>query len=82
MKEVLVESAAEKLAFASGQEMWDWVLHSNPLAGMAVRDLTEDQRGRLRQVLDEMLRRSNGSGPAILTNPVNIGVGTKRSRAL
>ena len=40
----------------SGQEMWDWVLHGNPIPGMLVADLAEDRRARLRQVLDGMLR--------------------------
>ena len=58
--------------------MWDWVLYGNPIPGMLVADLTEDQRVRLRQVLDGMLRERAGSdGRAVLANAVNIGVGTK-----
>jgi hypothetical protein len=31
----------------------------------------------VRQALDRMVReRSTGSGPAVLTNPINIGIGT------
>jgi ubiquinone/menaquinone biosynthesis C-methylase UbiE len=78
LKEVRVERTAERPAFASGQEMWDWVLYGNPIPGMLVADLTDEQQARLRQVLDGMLReRSGGNGPPVLTNPVNIGVGTK-----
>jgi ubiquinone/menaquinone biosynthesis C-methylase UbiE len=78
LKEVRVERRAERPAFGSGQEMWDWVLNGNPIPGMLVADLTEEQQVRLRQVLDGMLReRSGGNGPAVLTNPVNIGIGTK-----
>ena len=78
LKEVRVERRAETPAFGSGQEMWDWVLYGNPIPGMLVADLTEEQQARLRQVLDGMLReRSGGNGPAVLTNPVNIGIGTK-----
>jgi ubiquinone/menaquinone biosynthesis C-methylase UbiE len=78
LKEVRVEKRAERPAFGSGQEMWDWMLYGNPIPGMLVADLTEEQQARLRQVLDGMLReRSGGNGPAILTNPVNIGIGTK-----
>jgi ubiquinone/menaquinone biosynthesis C-methylase UbiE len=68
----------ERVEFRSGQEMWNWVLGGNPLAGMIVGDLTDDQQTILRQVLDGMLReRSGGNGPAVLTAPLNIGVGTK-----
>jgi ubiquinone/menaquinone biosynthesis C-methylase UbiE len=78
LKDSRVERTAERPAFASGQEMWDWVLFGNPIPGMLVADLTENQRTRLRQVLDGMLRERAGSnGRAVLTNAVNIGIGTK-----
>jgi ubiquinone/menaquinone biosynthesis C-methylase UbiE len=78
LKQVRVERRAERPAFGSGQEMWDWVLYGNPIPGMLVADLTEEQQARLREVLAAMLReRSGGNGPAVLTNPVNIGIGTK-----
>ena len=78
LDDVRVEPGAEMLEFESGQQMWDWVLSSNPLAEMAVTDLTQPQRAEVRQVLDGMLReRSGGRGRAVLTNPVHIGIGTK-----
>jgi hypothetical protein len=58
--------------------MWDWVLYGNPIPGLLVADLSEDERTRLRQELDSMLReRAGANGRAILTNTVNIGIGTK-----
>jgi ubiquinone/menaquinone biosynthesis C-methylase UbiE len=78
LKDVRVERTSERPVFASGQEMWDWVLHGNPIPGMLVADLSEDQQARLRQVLDGMVReRSGGNGRAVLTNAVNIGFGAK-----
>jgi ubiquinone/menaquinone biosynthesis C-methylase UbiE len=78
LREVRVEQTAERPSFHSGQEMWDWVLNGNPIPGMLVADLGEEQRATIRQVLDGMLReRSRGNGPAVLTNAVNIGIGTK-----
>jgi hypothetical protein len=77
LKDVRVERTAERPAFRSGQEMWDWVLFGNPFPGMLVADLTGDQRARLREVLDGMLReRADRNGRAVLTNAVNIGFGT------
>lgn len=77
LKEVRVERRAERPAFGSGQEMWDWVLYGNPIPGMLVAGLSGQQQARLRQVLDGMLReRSGGNGPAVLTNAVNVGIGT------
>jgi ubiquinone/menaquinone biosynthesis C-methylase UbiE len=78
LKDVRVERTAERPTFSSGQEMWDWVLHGNPIPGAIVEDLSEEQRTRLRQVLDGMLReRAGGDGRATLTNRVNIGIGVK-----
>jgi ubiquinone/menaquinone biosynthesis C-methylase UbiE len=78
LKDVRVERTAERPTFSSGQEMWDWVLHGNPIPGVIVGDLSEDQRSRLRQILDGMLReRAGGAGRATLTNRVHIGIGVK-----
>jgi ubiquinone/menaquinone biosynthesis C-methylase UbiE len=78
LRDVRIERSAERPAFASGQEMWDWVLYGNPIPGMIVQDFTDEQRDRLRQVLDGMLReRSGGNGPVVLTNRVHIGIGTR-----
>jgi ubiquinone/menaquinone biosynthesis C-methylase UbiE len=78
LKDVRVERTAERPTFASGQELWDWVLSGNPIPGMLVADLGEDERVRLRQVLDGMLRERAGvNGQAVLTNAVNIGIGRK-----
>jgi hypothetical protein len=53
------------------------MLSSNPIAGMIVGDLTDDQQATVRQILDGMLREhSKGTSPPVLTAPLNIGVGT------
>ena len=78
LRDVRVARTAERPAFRSGQEMWDWVLYGNPIVSELVGDLSEEQRARLRQVLDGMLReRAASNGRAVLTNAVNIGIGTK-----
>ena len=79
LKDVAVDTThAERVEFRSGQEMWNWVLGSNPIAGMIVGDLTDDQQATVRHVLDGMLReRTGGNGPAVLMAPLNIAVGTK-----
>ena len=79
LKNVTVDTThEERVEFRSGEEMWNWVLGSNPIARTIVGDLPEDQQATVRQVLDGMLReRSDGNGPAVLTAPLNIGVGTK-----
>jgi ubiquinone/menaquinone biosynthesis C-methylase UbiE len=75
---VRVERTSERPSFASGQEMWDWVVNGNPIPGMLVADLGDDKRARMRQVLDGMLReRAGATGRAVLTNAVHIAIGTK-----
>ncbi len=77
LTDVRVETITETLEFVSGRQMWDWVVNSNPIGAMLVADTTPEQGDRVRQALDEMLReRSGGDGPAVLTNPINIGIGT------
>ena len=78
LKEVRVERSAEKPAFRSGDEMWNWVYYGNPIADIILADLTDEQKDTVRRVLDGMLReRAGGNGVAVLNNGVNIGIGTK-----
>lgn len=71
-------SHQERITMRTGQQLWDWCLGGNPIPGMLVADLTDEQRADIIQVLDGMVReRSGGNGPAVLTAPLNIGVGTK-----
>ncbi|MGH9176042.1 MAG: class I SAM-dependent methyltransferase [Vicinamibacterales bacterium] len=76
--DIHVETVNHGMEFQSATHMWDTVTSSNPIGAMLVADLTEEQRTAARQVLDGMLReRSGGSGPAVLNNEVNIGIGAK-----
>lgn len=78
LEDVRVDSVAEELEFNSGGQLWDWLMNSNPIAGALVTDTTTEQRAAAREAMDKMLReRSGGSGPAVLTNPVHIGIGTR-----
>ena len=78
LKDVRVVRTAERPAFASGQELWDWVLYGNPISGMVVGDVSENERVRLRQVLDGMVHeRAGANGRAVLENAVNIGIAAK-----
>jgi ubiquinone/menaquinone biosynthesis C-methylase UbiE len=78
LKDVRIERTAERPKFGSGQEMWDWVLHGNPIPGVLTAELTEEKRSRLVRVLDGMVReRAGTNGRAVLTNAVNVGIGTK-----
>jgi SAM-dependent methyltransferase len=80
LKDIKVETITETTEFQTGKELWDWLVWSNPLVEMLLGslNLTSDERGVIQQALEKMVReRASGSGPAKLTNPINIGVGTK-----
>jgi len=80
LKSISVETISEKTEFKAGEHFWDWLVHSNPIVGMVLGqlDLSQDQTVVVKKTLDGMVReRAGGSGPAVLTAPINIGVGTK-----
>lgn len=78
LKEVKVETTAGRVRFRSVDEMWGWLMNCNPFVGIVVADLTEEQRGAMRNDLDRMLReRAEGGDSAVLSNEVNIAIGTK-----
>lgn len=78
LTDIRVERANHRLEFESGAQMWNWVTASNPIGAELVADLTKEQKSKAQKALDDELReRSGGSGPAVLNNPVNIGIGTR-----
>lgn len=80
LRDARVEATTENLEFESGTHLWDWLVNSNPIPGeiLAELGLTAEQTALVRKALDEMVReRSGGSGRAVLTVPINIGIGTK-----
>jgi hypothetical protein len=81
LKDVRVETITETTEHKTGKDLWEWLVWSNPivervLGGML--NLTNDERATVQRTLDKMVRDRAGSGSAArLSNPVNIGVGTK-----
>ncbi|MFW6079012.1 MAG: class I SAM-dependent methyltransferase [Gemmatimonadota bacterium] len=77
LEDIRVETVAWEMTFRSGRHLWDMVTSSNPIGAAIVAKLTDVQRETVRDVLDGMLReRAGGASAAILTNGVNVGVGT------
>jgi ubiquinone/menaquinone biosynthesis C-methylase UbiE len=80
LRDVKVETITETTEFQSGEELWDWLVWSNPIVEMVLGSLTltDRERGIIRQALDGLVRdRAGTCGVAKLTNPINIGIGTK-----
>jgi ubiquinone/menaquinone biosynthesis C-methylase UbiE len=81
LKNVKVETVTEKLEFNSGQQFWDWTLNGNPIVGHVLSELniTDEQNEIIKNQLEQMIRERTGTNTtAILTDPVNIGFGTKK----
>ena len=80
LKDVCVETITEELTFRSGTELRDWLVNSNPIAGMVLEelDLTKAQIAVVREALDRVVAdRAGGDGATVLTNPINIGIATQ-----
>lgn len=80
LRDVVVETITESLEFETGRELWAWLVSSNPIAEGILGDLgiSDDERVVIEQSLERLVRERAGSGEtAVLTNPINIGIGTK-----
>lgn len=80
LKDVRVEITAEVMQFETGTALWDWLVSSNPIVEeiLGSLNITDDERETIRQTLDRLVdERTGGRGPAALTSPINIGIGTK-----
>jgi ubiquinone/menaquinone biosynthesis C-methylase UbiE len=80
LSSIRVETITENLEFQSGRHMWSWVINSNPLATSIIEGakLSAREIRDVKQALQDRLRdHSAGQSPAVLTNPINIGVGRK-----
>jgi SAM-dependent methyltransferase len=79
LKDVKVETITETTEFRSGKDLWEWVVWSNPIAEAVFDELslTDGERTVIQQTMETLVRkRAGGSGPALLSNPINIGIGT------
>jgi ubiquinone/menaquinone biosynthesis C-methylase UbiE len=80
LKHIRVDTITEELEYQSGMQLWNWLKNSNPIVETVLKqvNLTKEQTGVVQHALDDMVRdRAGESGPAVLTVPINIGVGTK-----
>ena len=80
LADIEVATITESTEFQTGTDLWDWIVWSHPLAETMLGglNLTNGERGVIQQTLENLVRkRAKGSGRAVLTNPINIGVGKK-----
>jgi hypothetical protein len=80
LRDITVETITETTEFQNGEELWDWLVWSNPIVDMVLGslELTDDETGVIKLTLETLVReRADGDNAAKLTAPINIGVGTK-----
>lgn len=83
LEDIEIETITEAIEFPTGQAFWSWLVSSNPIveAVLASLNLTSDETDAVEQALERMVRdRAGRGGAAKLTNPINIGIGTKGGR--
>jgi hypothetical protein len=81
LQDVHVDTVVESTQFRTGDELWDWIVWSNPIVESILNELrvTQTERVVIRQTLQSLVQeRAGGQSAATLRNPVNIGVGSKR----
>lgn len=79
LRNVTVDTTREeRIEVRSGQQLWEWCLGGNPIPGMLVGGLRDEQKAEMRRALDAMVAaRALRRGVAELTAPLNIGSATK-----
>jgi SAM-dependent methyltransferase len=81
LSDIKVETITETTEFRTGMELWDWLIWSNPIVEMVLGELnlTTGDTEVIQKMLEKRVReRAGGDASAKLTNPINIGLGTKR----
>ncbi|CAM3341832.1 class I SAM-dependent methyltransferase [Occultella aeris] len=79
LRDVRVDTTRqERVEAATGRQVWDWMMYSNPITAVLLADVGAADRAKIRASLDERIRdRADPSGVAVLTAPLNIGWGRK-----
>jgi ubiquinone/menaquinone biosynthesis C-methylase UbiE len=80
LSEVTVDTIAEPTEYRTGTDLWNWLLGSNPIVESVLTDvhISREERSAIERALDGFVRERARSAPtAVLTSPINIGVGTK-----
>lgn len=81
LQDVDVHTVTETTEHETGKGLWEWLVSSNPLVERVLGgmlNLSGHERAVVQDALEQLVRqRAGGDRAAKLTNPVNIGVGTK-----
>lgn len=77
LRDIRIETTSHGVEYESAEDLWKWVINSNPIGAGWVADLNAEQETAVKRVLDDMLRERAGENKtAVLINQSNIGVGS------
>ena len=78
LRDVQVETIQESTSFSGGRALWEWIIWSNPIVESILGELQlrDAERARIEDAIGELVRQRAGAAAAVLTNPINIAVGT------
>ena len=77
---VSVETINEQTEFETGMQLWEWIRWSNPIVGdlLNALEISVTELPQIERTLEQLVRaRAAPNGAAVLTNPINIGRGTR-----
>jgi ubiquinone/menaquinone biosynthesis C-methylase UbiE len=78
LKDIRVETITSEITCKNSTQLWDVVTNSNPIGAMMVAGLNQEQRNRVRNALDDILRKHfENCSRSVLQTDINIGIGTK-----
>ncbi len=80
LQAVSVETITESTEFESGTALWEWIRWSNPIVDELLHELeiSDAELPQIERTLEQLVRsRAAPQGRAVLSNPINIGLGTK-----
>lgn len=76
LTDVRVDAVTWEKTFASADHFWDVITTGHPIVVQLTRDLTNDQRADVKQVIEGMFRERSGGAPnAVIHTEMNIGIG-------
>ena len=70
----------ESLEFKTGEQLWNWILHGNPIPQHIISELqlSQDQIAEIIGQLHQMIHEKINIGHSpFITNEINIGIGVK-----
>lgn len=68
----------------TGAELWTWLRSSNPIVEHLLAELaiSDSERRDIEAALEQRVRdRAGNDGRAVLTSPINFGIGVKTSKS-